>query len=102
MTEEKPETTEQERKQVSTTDSIKILIRSSKLAKTATGYTAATAKRPGGIFFNDGNDRTTDPTLSAYIDRAEVGILEKYKAEVIAEAGRLIDAELEAVRELLK
>ena len=102
MTEEKPEITEQERKQVSTTDSIKILIRSSKLAKTATGYTAATQHRVAGIFINAGNEKTTDPVLSSYIAMAEPVILKRHEPEVMAEAERLIDAELEAVKELLK
>lgn len=93
---------EREIVQVTPRQSIEILLKSAELADKATDYKPPASHRQAMIFYDDGSQKVNDPTLYAYIEKAEENILERMKAEVIEEAGNLIRAELEAVKELLK
>ena len=89
-------------KQTSTKDAIRIVIKAWILSKKATGYKPKTATKKMVIYHDQGRAAADDPTLADYIEKAEKTVLRKYEKEIIKEAGKLIKAELDAVRELLK
>ena len=102
MSEEITEEVKPEVIQFSTMDRVSTLVKSYSLSGIATGYKNKIGKQPPLIYFDQGKSTVNDPTLSSYIKEAEGIVLGRYSSEVIKEAGEMINAELNGVRELLK
>ena len=92
---DKPEEKPVEQKQTTTKDAIKIMLKALELAGIASSY------RENMIFFNDGKDQTTDPTLTAYIKKAERDFVENHAPEIIEKAQGLLENEIGEIREML-
>jgi hypothetical protein len=101
MTEPKEELKEAkpEPKQTTTKDAIRIMLKAFDLAEEATGYKEA--EKVTMIYFNNGENQTTDPTLAAYIKKAEKMFIKQHGFAIIKEAKELLQIEIDEIRELL-
>jgi hypothetical protein len=90
-------------KQTSVKDHVLILIKAHELAKIASSIkvNVIESDRETLIFFNDGKDTTTNPTLAHYLERAEKMVLADHPKEIIKTARQLLENEIESIKELL-
>ena len=85
---------------INTEKHVRTLIKAGKLAEETTRYDRM--KHGTLIFFSQGNNQTTNPTLTEYLSRAEKKILNDMMPEIIEEAKTMINDELTNIKELLK
>lgn len=85
---------------INTKEHVKTLIEAGSLAEKTTRYDRM--KHGVLIFFNQGNNQTTNPTLAEYLSRAEKKIVKDMMPEIINEAKTMINDELTTIKELLK
>jgi len=103
MNDEQEEKEVQEPKQITTKDSVRILLKAFELAGIAGGYkiNQMVSARSTKIFVNNGNQAKEDPTLAHYIEIAE----RKYVAEnsplILEDARFMLEKEIEEIRRLV-
>ncbi len=81
-------------------EQVEMLIDAGKLAAKTNRYDRR--KSDTLIYFNEGNEQGTNPTLSEYLKRAESKIISEMMPQIIKEAESMINEELNSIRECLK
>ena len=103
MTEEQPKEKKQEPQQISVKHHVQDLVTALKKAGNIDRYEVFERTYPPTtkLFFNNGADITTNPTLMGYIARAEKKLVENNVNHVIEIAANLIENDLDEIREVL-
>jgi hypothetical protein len=94
-TEAKPE-----QKQTATKDAVRVMLKALELAENADSYKES-EKGHINILVNNGKDKTNDPTLAAYIKKAEQAFIQKHAFAIIKDAKELLENEIGEIREML-
>jgi hypothetical protein len=94
---------EQEPKQITTKDSVRILLKAFELAGIAERYesTQEIQSRDTRIYINNGSEMREDPTLAHYIAIAEKKYIEKYSDSILDDARQMLEIEIDEIRRLV-
>lgn len=97
---EQPQEAQSGQKQTTAKDAIRIMLKSLELAENAHSYKES-EKGHINIFVNEGRDKTNDPTLAAYIKKAEKALVLACAESILQDAKVLLENEINDIRGML-